>query len=622
MSATLFPRHIDLYRKTLTGEHRLIGWGIRDAFYFQRWQEQYPLECFVDANYKTWDTRVGGYDVYNPMSLRDYSAKDTSVIDYFRMNWVTDYVRRMGKMDVLPPLPLQHIMRALACGHTKPPVRLVPMPKQTWQKLNKKLARHLMNFNFIPGWKGMGATANFDRNLTLLGGYHWTECVAGIAASIPTQESAEQTVILVGDSLFPGGAERQMVNLAVGFRKRGWKTHSLPIAFEPRFTIVMRGGARRIENAPHYINLLQEHGITIHDVLDGVNEAGEEAFMRDFLKSQTSEVRLALWHLPVEVILQVASAIRLFQQVKPKLVVAYLDLASVAAGIAALLCGVPHIVVSGRNYPPSYFPHFFENMTEVFHSLYQVLLTNPRVSFTNNSSLAGAAYAKWLGIKSSRIAWVPNCLASEFMSQPSSRAIGAIKRKFNIKPSDKIVLGVFRLSPEKRPEKFLSVIATLIKNDKNVRAIICGDGSMRTAMEQLVIKKKIAQHVVFVGITEEIRTIMRTSHILLHTAAFEGMPNVILEAQSQGLPVVCMRTGGVADCLAPVLAPYGFGKNDWKGLTKAARLLLHNNKLRHGLGLSAQKFVRREFSVSRLIERTLTNGGLPASLKVSSSRRS
>ncbi|MGE3624346.1 MAG: glycosyltransferase, partial [Bdellovibrionales bacterium] len=527
MPASTPPKDFEIYKRALQGRMKMIGWGYREFFHFQRWQEQFPLRELTDTRHHLWDTNVDGYAVINPHALRERSSKSHALINYFQSPWVTQYVNKTAKMAVLAPKPLQHMLRAVST-EGKAEKALRPMPRDEWQRLGDILLDELQSY--IPGKQFLGQPQNFERNLRLLGKYHWTECLAGICFSIEPLKANEKCVVLAGNSWCTGGAERQMLNLAIGFTKKGWDAHSLS---------VMQG-----EDAPHYLKLLHEHDIPLHHIWNDMVD------MAVLLSECSPEIRLALWHLPLTLTMRIALAMRIFKKIKPSLLISYLDWPNVIAGLGAVLAGVPRVILSGRNFPPIHFPHFFEGYTDDFHEVYRVLSLLSQVHITNNSRLGAAAYAKWLKIPPSRVSFVPNCLAQDFMSTPSKKKIAKLRKQLGLQRDDQVVLGVFRLAPEKRPDRFLAVFRDLAKALPRLKAIICGIGSMKQEMEFLVKKYGLQDRVIFTGVTGEIREMMNVADLLLHTAAFEGMPNVLLEAQSQGLPVVCTQAGGVKDSLA------------------------------------------------------------------------
>ena len=79
-----------------------------------------------------------------------------------------------------------------------------------------------------------------------------------------------------------------------------------------------------------------------------------------------------------------------------------------AAGLAALLAGVPRIVLSGRSTPP---PDRRERYLVEYDVIYKSLLRAPGVKLSVNSHYAAGRYARWLGIDERAIAVAPNGVA-------------------------------------------------------------------------------------------------------------------------------------------------------------------------------------------------------------------
>jgi glycosyltransferase involved in cell wall biosynthesis len=72
----------------------------------------------------------------------------------------------------------------------------------------------------------------------------------------------------------------------------------------------------------------------------------------------------------------------------------------------------------------------------------------------------------------------------------------------------------------------------------------------------------------------------RTSHVFVHVARTEGLPQVLIEAQAQGLPIVATDVGGVAAALehgaAGLLVPPG----DADALASAVRAMVADVDMR------------------------------------------
>lgn len=568
MTPRLSDTHKELYRRALDQQAELIGWGFRQGASLYKWQERSPLSAYVDTNTALWNTRHDQRDILNPSCLS--GRKGCAVINYYHSSDVAARTKQLTGTPALPPMPLQHLLREL---------RPEPATKRTASDIIEKIDPLLQ--------QDSKPTAALQK---LLASYDWTDFVSDALPLIPARKTKKKSIVLACNSLHTGGAERQIINCAIGFKKEGWQTQFLATMNDIR--------------TPHYFQALKDERIPVSFAL-GETPLTDKAYLKSFLSGLTPEVRAVLWHLPLEVTAQIVSAMVYLDKVKPRLIIAYLDWSSLIAAFAGLLTGVPDIILSGRGHAPTRFPHFFENVIPVFYDLYQILLKCHSVRFTNNALNARDDYARWLGIDSQRIDYIPNALTPQFLKKPSFASKEKCRQLYAIRKGEKVILGVFRLAQEKRPDKFLDILHTLLKTDSKTRGIICGDGILKDSLLKQAKKLGIKARLTFAGTTNDIRELMSVSDILLHTCPTEGMPNVMLEAQAQQLPVVCIRSGGVEDCLAPELFPYSVTTEDWEGLAKTVRLLLKKPALRQQVGQAARAFVKKNFSIDKLVQRNL-----------------
>jgi glycosyltransferase involved in cell wall biosynthesis len=69
-----------------------------------------------------------------------------------------------------------------------------------------------------------------------------------------------------------------------------------------------------------------------------------------------------------------------------------------------------------------------------------------------------------------------------------------------------------------------------------------GDGEEAELVRQLVEQKGLSANVIFAGVRNDIPKLMSAMDVLLLPSLYEGMPNVVIEAQANGLPCVISDT--------------------------------------------------------------------------------
>ncbi|HYE23351.1 MAG TPA: glycosyltransferase family 4 protein [Candidatus Paceibacterota bacterium] len=112
-----------------------------------------------------------------------------------------------------------------------------------------------------------------------------------------------------------------------------------------------------------------------------------------------------------------------------------------------------------------------------------------------------------------------------------------------------LVLG--RLEPEKRFRDALHILAVLRKTHPEAGLIIAGEGSEGASLRNEAHALGIEGWVRFLGMRSDVSQLMRASHVLLQTSAYEGYSRTLVEAARTGLPIVTTDVGIVSDVLIP-----------------------------------------------------------------------
>jgi asparagine synthase (glutamine-hydrolysing) len=329
--------------------------------------------------------------------------------------------------------------------------------------------------------------------------------------------------------LTAGGAERQWCNLTIGLQQLG-----------------------------HNVTLVVDSYINPHSSYDRIiRDAGVRVVALDSLKD-TCKIKSFSYISEHWSYLELFTSgpfdgsllefVHLMEVERPDIVFSQLDYPNIQSSISAIIAKVPSIVISFRNYNPTHFPHF---NTEWFHDAYQKLIQNHSIQLTGNSKLGNLDYAAWLNVDPEQIQHIPNSYEhNDFKNLPTDLVFfEKFKSQNGIKSDAKIIIGAFRLSDEKQPEIFIDVCNEIAQKCPNVCFIICGDGPKRSKVENYIKTKGLDKKIILLGNVDNLNELMSISDILLHTAKFEGMPNVIVEALYQNCPIVATSVGAIPELI-------------------------------------------------------------------------
>lgn len=166
-----------------------------------------------------------------------------------------------------------------------------------------------------------------------------------------------------------------------------------------------------------------------------------------------------------------------------------------------------------------------------------------------------------------------------------------------------IVLFAGRLVEKKGCIFLIEAMRAVEKARGTTTLIVAGDGRERQALQTAAQGLGDAR---FVGNAspEKVRSWMRRAAVFVAPSVVagngdaEGLPNVVLEAQAVGLPVIASRSGGIAEAILDgetgILVP----EKAVQALASAITALLSSPERRGEIGVRAARHVRERFSLA------------------------
>jgi glycogen synthase len=218
-----------------------------------------------------------------------------------------------------------------------------------------------------------------------------------------------------------------------------------------------------------------------------------------------------------------------------------------------------------------------------------VNLRAPRLMTVNSE--AGLQYALSSRIPAARLYSMPTLIDTEQFKPGACSEDKALR-----------LLAVGRLHPQKRMDRFLSVVARLCRTtNRRIKAIIAGAGPLRGALEQQAGELGLLPDTVeFVGGVSNIVPLYQQADIFVLTSDYEGLPNVVLEAMACGLPVVVTPAGGVPHIVRDGETGFMVPTRDEEAMVAAILRLSNDPQLRNQMGQRGRMFVENSYSLERM----------------------
>ena len=161
-----------------------------------------------------------------------------------------------------------------------------------------------------------------------------------------------------------------------------------------------------------------------------------------------------------------------------------------------------------------------------------------------------------------------------------------------------------RLTKEKRPVLFLKSCILILKRRPLSTVVLIGDGPMLKQIRILVENSGVKERIQLIGTARNTQQFLKMSDILILTSSKEGSPNVLIEAQSVGCPVLTTAAGGAVETL--IHGKTGFIVPDHpRKIAQKACEILENRTLRSSLSAAGPTFIADKYSMDKMVNQTL-----------------
>jgi glycosyltransferase involved in cell wall biosynthesis len=171
-----------------------------------------------------------------------------------------------------------------------------------------------------------------------------------------------------------------------------------------------------------------------------------------------------------------------------------------------------------------------------------------------------------------------------------------------LKSRDPVIIGTAcRLIEAKGVQELIAAISMLKEEFPGVRLKVAGDGPHKDLLLRAARERNVLQEVEFLGWIDDLPPVLKTWDIFALPSYDEGLPIAILEAMSEGLPVVATDVGGIPELVENDRTGYLVSPGDVNALCTALRRLVIDCQLRGQLGDQGKRRAETCFSVQQMV---------------------
>jgi glycosyltransferase involved in cell wall biosynthesis/cytochrome c556 len=405
-----------------------------------------------------------------------------------------------------------------------------------------------------------------------------------LAYNKPAAASRPQRVLMVTSTLAVGGCERQMLTTAEGLAARGYQLQIFELAeipaqfgFEAEF---WKLGVQSLRACDFY-----------DDILWRADERTGHVLAR---------FSALLDHVDI---VQLGKALRrAIEEFQPDIVHCWSDPANIIGGLVANEVGVPRIVLSHRNVPPS---REAVSRPDLYREAHRHLMQQPNVAVLSNSDTNRVDYERWLDAPRGAINLVYNGFSPRSIHIRGRRESALCRRALGLNEDALVVGAVMRFVAEKDPILWLDTAAAIGAQRQAVRFLLAGYGELADCVAGKVQALGLADRVILPGPTLDVGSIYGAMDLFLLTSRREGVPNVLIEAQAAGVPVVAPRVGGVTEAVLHGKTGLIAEDRSVAGLASAVLTILANRYWEQSASVYGPTFVAERFGQARMVDETI-----------------
>ena len=286
--------------------------------------------------------------------------------------------------------------------------------------------------------------------------------------------------------------------------------------------------------------------------------------------------------------------VRLLREWQPHLLTSFMYHANMLGRLAGKWTGVPLIVTSIRSERTG-------NASRDW--LMRVSNWMDHCSTTNSQEVANSLRQRGL-LSAGKLRVIPNGVDVAALTAPAGEG-SRIRRELGITPTEFVWLAVGRLLPQKDYATLLEAFQPLAPAP--ARLLIAGRGPLLDELQERAQRLGIASQVSFLGVREDIAALLAAADGFVLSSAWEGMPNVVMEALAAARPVVATRVGGVPELVETGKSGVLVQPRDPTALSQAmGQLMTLPVEQRRQMGLSGRNHVAAHFGLEAMADRWMT----------------
>jgi glycosyltransferase involved in cell wall biosynthesis len=177
------------------------------------------------------------------------------------------------------------------------------------------------------------------------------------------------------------------------------------------------------------------------------------------------------------------------------------------------------------------------------------------------------------------------------------------RERLGLPAGDPVIVCLANFTPTKGQRVVVDAMPALIARFPGIRLVLAGDGPERGAVRDHAHALGLDSSVLFPGSFTEPWDLLRAADVLVLASEMEGLPLVVLEAMSQGVPIVATDVGGIPEAVIDSETGFLVAPRDPEAVMNATARILGAPLLAERMRAAALVRFEQRFTMRSMLDR-------------------
>lgn len=289
---------------------------------------------------------------------------------------------------------------------------------------------------------------------------------------------------------------------------------------------------------------------------------------------------------------QIHKLVHLYKNIKtfkPDILQSYLFFDNIIGRVLGRLAGVPIIVSGQRN-------------VDIQQGVIRKWIdrrTSPLTDYVISNTKAGMNLTiKNLGLAKERVYAISNGVEADKVNSHKLDISHLIGKKI---PNDTFIVGSISFMIEQKGlSDLIKAAKEVFKTHPHVKFVLIGDGPIKNNLEKSI--QDLKDKIFLVGHKENAADYIPLFDCLVLPSLWEGMPNVVMEAMAQNIPVVATNVGGVPELIEDGKNGFIVKSGDINSLVNGLKKMIRLSPTeRQVMGKHGLEHLRTNFTFEKMV---------------------